>query len=29
MRALAYVSDRMPNRLIHDVITSALARRER
>ena len=29
MRALAYVSDRMPNRLIHDVITSALARHEK
>jgi hypothetical protein len=26
MRAMAYVSDRMPNRMIRDVIVSALSR---
>jgi hypothetical protein len=29
MRAMAYVSDRMPARMIHDVITSALERNAR
>ena len=29
MRAMAYVSDRMPTRMIRDVITSALERNSR